>query len=126
MITAISSYSYNGQAKANNKQTNRRKEKRKSLIKVTVRLIAAAIFFIIVFAGFTLMKGDASMSHPAQPTADERLIVVGSGDTLWEIAGKVKQDGDDIREVVYNIKKRNQLENSALNAGQSLIIPAGE
>ncbi|MFB9330456.1 LysM peptidoglycan-binding domain-containing protein [Paenibacillus aurantiacus] len=70
------------------------------------------------------MRGNASTVVPEAPTANEQVIVVGTGDTLWAIASELKGSGEDVREVIYSIKQRNGLRESALHAGQSLIIPA--
>jgi hypothetical protein len=88
-----------------------------------MRLAAASLFFILLFAGAALMRTDASGDKPAAPTANERIIVVGAGDTLWTIASRIRKDGEDLRHIVYNLKERNGLRSSMLRAGDTLIVP---
>lgn len=50
-------------------------------------------------------------------------IIVDEGDTLWNIA-KPYYDGDkDFRNLIYSIKKINDLEESLIYPGQKIIIP---
>ncbi|EXX89821.1 LexA family transcriptional regulator [Paenibacillus darwinianus] len=89
-----------------------------------MRLIAAGLFFLILFTGFAIVQSGASGTKAEAAAKGERTIIVSSGDTLWEIARSVQPEGDDVRKTVYMIKKRNGLSGSALQAGQSLIVPA--
>ncbi len=56
-------------------------------------------------------------------------IYVSSGDTLWSIA-KTEQErnnyykGRDIREIIFDIKKVNNLSNSNLVINQKILIPS--
>lgn len=58
-----------------------------------------------------------------------REIYVCSGDTLWDIAKQEQQNNDyykgkDIREVIFHIKKVNNLSSSDLNINQKILIPS--
>lgn len=61
--------------------------------------------------------------------ADEPLIVtevrVMPGDTLWDIAADLTSSEDDVRSTMVELKRLNDLETSALRAGQVLLVPAG-
>ena len=51
-----------------------------------------------------------------------------SGDTLWSIAEKEANENkyyekEDIRNIVFDIKKVNKLEDSNLQVGQKILIP---
>ncbi|WP_177186835.1 LysM peptidoglycan-binding domain-containing protein [Paenibacillus sp. CF384] len=92
--------------------------------RLLMRLAAATLFFVLLFTGLSLMTSQANSEHPAAPSASEQIVVVGSGDTLWNIASSIRKEGEDIRHVVFNLKQRNNLTSSSLQAGQSLIIPA--
>lgn len=50
-------------------------------------------------------------------------VVVCGGDTLWSIASEYINKNDDIRELVYNIKKTNNLTSAIIVPGQELLIP---
>jgi len=80
--------------------------------------------FVILFAGFSFMRSYADESVAKPASAEERVVLVDSGDTLWSIAESVKQEGMDTRAVIHQIKKRNDLTSSSLRSGDRLIIPA--
>jgi hypothetical protein len=122
-MTTISSYSNNGNMNSSiNRQTRETNERR--VERLMMRLAAASLLFILLFVGAALMRTDASGDKPAAPTAQERIIVVGAGDTLWTIASGIRKDGEDLRQIVYMLKERNGLRSSMLRAGDTLIIPA--
>ncbi|WP_245987625.1 cell division suppressor protein YneA [Cohnella lupini] len=80
--------------------------------------------FLLLFSGFTLMHTFASTNEIAPVKAEEIVISVDSGETLWELARTYKSDKMDTREAVHLISKRNGLSSSAVKSGQSIIIPS--
>ncbi len=50
-------------------------------------------------------------------------VVVKPGDTLWKIAQKSSDDKIDIREHIYEIQKINNIENSTIIPGDTLLVP---
>lgn len=50
-------------------------------------------------------------------------FTVSSGDTLWTIASQFINKNDDVRELIYNIKKVNNLNSAIILPGQELLIP---
>ena len=50
-------------------------------------------------------------------------VVVKPGDTLWEIAQKSNSDNSDIREYIYEIKRKNTIENSTITPGDTILVP---
>lgn len=50
-------------------------------------------------------------------------ITVVDGDTIWQIAKTYGSDSKDIREVVYEICKINNINADMLRAGQKLLVP---
>lgn len=90
------------------------KKFRKSLI------VSAFIIFGILFS----IKNSAS----SEGISEYKTITVNSGDTLWSIAEYEKSSNsyykdEDIRDVVLNIKKVNNLDSCNIVENQSLIIP---
>ena len=56
------------------------------------------------------------------PTNNELIIYqVQKGDSLWDIA--LKYDSNDIENFLFEAKKLNNLQNSAIYEDQILIIP---
>jgi LysM repeat protein len=49
-------------------------------------------------------------------------VQVRQGDTLWGIAKEFSKS-DDVRKLIYEIKKVNKLENSNITQGDELKIP---
>lgn len=47
---------------------------------------------------------------------------VSKGETLWDIAKEFKQDGQDIREYIYEVKKINNMTSSMIYEGQVITI----
>lgn len=92
---------------------------RKQLFRLTVIAALAAL----LFTSFWLITTNAAGETARPAEADEKVVVVTSGDTLWEIAGANSDGHEDIRKLVFLIKKRNQLDTAAITPGQTLIIP---
>ncbi len=88
------------------------------------KAVISGAVFLILFTSLFMMGTDASEPFPTPATQEERVIIVGSGDTLWGIAGQVRQPSDDIRYVIYLIKERNRLSSTNIKPGQTLIIPS--
>jgi LysM repeat protein len=56
-------------------------------------------------------------------TADSyKTVVVEPGDTLWDIAGDYN-NGHDLRVYINEVKKANNIEGSAIFAGDVLKMP---
>jgi len=94
----------------------------KQALMVILKWVFALAFAVVLFCGALMVMTDAMSEHPAEPTAGESVIYVAPGDTLWSIAAS-SSDGD-IRERVFEIKMRNNLDSDVLKSGQMLIIPA--
>ena len=57
-----------------------------------------------------------------------KIEYASSGDTLWTIAQKESKNNKyyqdkDVREIVYELKKINNMQSSDLNIGQEIKIP---
>lgn len=87
------------------------------------KIIVSFAVFVLLFTSFLMMRTDASESHPAAAAAQEEVITVQTGDTLWEIAKSYVGSGEDIRYIIYVIRDRNGLKTADIKPGQQLIIP---
>ncbi|MBN2853631.1 MAG: LysM peptidoglycan-binding domain-containing protein [Clostridia bacterium] len=95
--------------------------KKKYILKNKKRFLIAIFLVLSVIISTTLLvtkrpegKGDIEFEQ----------VVIHHGDTLWDIAVE-KTDGTmDIRKVVYEIKKFNNLETADLYVGQVVKIPS--
>lgn len=94
--------------------------RRRSLHRVARRWTVMLILALLVGVTASLiLHGRASSAEYAAPAR----ITVHSGDTLWEIASAHAPAGADIREVVFRIRRANNLRTSVLQPGQVIVIP---
>jgi LysM repeat protein len=91
---------------------------RRGRIVVTLFLLALVLGAAVLLGGTSVATGEGGAEVPT------RTIVVGEGDTLWEIAGEVAGPGD-VREMVHQIEKLNSLPGPALEVGQEIAVPVG-
>ena len=92
--------------------------KKKLYLKNPERLIICiVILFFILFGIFGFQNVSLGESVPNYIT-----IKVSKGDTLWTIASDFVKDGEDIRDLIAEIKQINNLKNSNIKVGQELMI----
>lgn len=82
------------------------------------------VTFIFILTGIIIFNlianNNAHSSILAEPY--EEIIVI-QGDTIWSIASKYTPIKYDIRDMVYNIKRINEIETSYIYPGDTLKIP---
>lgn len=84
----------------------------------------AALLFSVMLLGAAALIAQADIRVPAPAKArPAATVVVRSGDTLWSIAVRHVQAGQDVRKLVYEIRKANGLDTATLQPGQVLTIP---
>ncbi|MFC8733325.1 LysM peptidoglycan-binding domain-containing protein [Luteimicrobium sp. NPDC057192] len=49
--------------------------------------------------------------------------VVQPGETLWALASSVASSREDLRDVVVEIERLNNLDGAGLRAGEQLLLP---
>lgn len=84
-----------------------------------VVLVAAVVAVLAV--GFFFASGSVATEEPGTPEPT-RVVQVGAGDTLWDIAADIAPDGD-VRAMVDRIEKLNALDSGMVIAGQELVVP---
>lgn len=89
----------------------------------TIKVTASLLLMALLLTSFLMLGVMATGTSVAPPSGEEAIVTVASGDTLWAIAGRVSDDSEDIRYVVFKIKDRNGLDSSTIHPGQQLIIP---
>lgn len=90
----------------------------KKFVTSIIILAMAIILMFIVFSGSVYSKTE--LKYKAE--------FISSGDTLWNIAKQEKDEneyysGKDIRYIVYDIQKINNISNQNLKDGQEILIP---
>ena len=89
---------------------------RRGRIVVVVLALMAVLAVGLVVASGSVATGEAGTP---EPTA---VVLVGPGDTLWDIAAAAADDGD-IESMMDRIEKLNALDSGMLMSGQRLLIP---
>ncbi|MFV0427507.1 MAG: LysM peptidoglycan-binding domain-containing protein [Beutenbergiaceae bacterium] len=82
-----------------------------------------AVLILMVAGAVGALLGTLVSSQQELPTAVETVTVV-SGESLWSIAAGATEPGGDVREVMAQIVALNDLDDSALVAGQNLTVPS--
>lgn len=83
---------------------------------------------ILVFFILSCILFNINNSVSSEKKIEYKTITVANGDTLWSIAKSEQESNQyykesDIREIVSNIKKLNNLNSSNLYVEQNLKIP---
>lgn len=97
-------------------------------MKITIVNKRKFIRSLIVLSGliFLILLGMTNTYSKTEIAYKEDYIL--EGDTIWSVAEEQTNTNEyyknkDIREVVYEIKKLNNIEDGKLEIGQKIIIP---
>ena len=94
-------------------------------IKNVKKFIRSILIVLGIILALSLIISKASYSHREKTY---KTIYVSEGDTLWNIAKSNQKDNQyyknkDIRYIINDIMKINNLENSSIKINQKLEIP---
>lgn len=78
--------------------------------------------FLVIAAMMTAFILTTGSAFSAGESADTIQIVVRQGDTLWDIA-REHTGGRDLRRVVWEMRKMNELDDVFIQPGQVLLVP---
>ena len=84
-------------------------------------VVFLAALVAVLCLGIVLGAGSVASEKPGTPEPT-RVVMVGSGDTLWGIAADLADDGD-VRAMVDRIERLNALDSAMVEAGQRLRVP---
>ena len=86
------------------------------------RIVVMALALLVVLGlGLFWASGSVATEEPGTPEPT-RVVMVGSGETLWGIAAEIADDGD-VRGMVDRIEELNALDTGMVAAGQRLRVP---
>jgi hypothetical protein len=89
------------------------------------RLVMFAVLLMLVLSVlFMLLDGSSVATGEAGVPEPTTVIMVESGQTLWDIAAAIAADGET-PEMMQRIEQLNALDSSMLLAGQRLRVPKG-
>lgn len=89
--------------------------------RAVVVLVALTLLLVAAFFLGSVAVGSETPGQ-AEPT---EVVMVGTGDTLWDIAAEINTDGD-VRSTMRKIERLNALDSVGLSAGQKLRVPLSE
>jgi LysM repeat protein len=89
---------------------------RRGRVVLTLLFLVALMTVLTVFGSHSAATGEAGTPVPT------RTVVVGQGDTLWDIASEVAAPGQT-RAMVDQIEELNALDGSGLTVGQEIAVP---
>jgi len=95
-------------------------------LRLTVRGRRVVAAIVLVAATAVSVGVGAVVGTALNPVTDAATttVTVGAGETLWSLAGTAASPGEDLREVVEEIRALNGLVSSDLAVGQELLVPA--
>ena len=88
------------------------------------RLVLLGLFAVVAFVVTTMLGGESAATGESGAPVQTRTVMVGQGDTLWEIAAEVAEPGE-VREMIHHIQELNALSDVSLRQGQELAVPVG-
>jgi len=94
-------------------------------IKNVKKFVRSILIILGIILCFTLFISRATLSHGE---TEYKAIYVSEGDTLWNIA-KLNQKNNgyykekDVRYIINDLMRINNLNNSNINANQKLLVP---
>lgn len=82
--------------------------------------LTAVMFMLISITGMFI--GDNQAESLTKPVYSE--IVIQYGDTLWDLAQEFGPDDKDVREIIHEICRINNISAETIYPGQTILIPA--
>ena len=82
--------------------------------------VRLSLLITAVSTVFLMIGGSADADVPA-PSAEEHVVV--AGETLWGVAAANTEPGEDVRRMVFEIKKATGLDGGTIYPGQILLVP---
>lgn len=84
------------------------------------RIRSIALFVLLVFIVTSFIN---NLTTDKEIYTREYAYTVVPGDTLWDIAKEYNYNDEDVRKIVYNIQRLNNISDSQIYSGQVLKIP---
>lgn len=90
--------------------------------RVVARVLLVGLLLGLLLGAFVIFSGQSVATGDSGAPVPTRTVVVGEGDTLWELAATVAEPGE-IRETVHEIEQLNSLPGPVLVVGQEIAVP---
>jgi hypothetical protein len=89
---------------------------RRGRLVVFLLALAFVLAMGILLGARSIATGEAGQDQPT------RVVMVDEGETLWDIAAALAEDGE-VRSMMHRIEQLNGLESGMLLTGQELHVP---
>ena len=86
------------------------------------RVVVVVLFLAVLLAVLTAFGAHSAATREPGAPLHTRTVVVGQGDTLWDIAATVAKPGQ-VRETVHEIEELNAMTGPDLTVGQKVAVP---
>jgi len=86
------------------------------------RVVGVLLFLGVLLTVLTVFGSHSAATGEAGRPVPTRTVVVGSGDTLWDIASEVAAPGE-VRAMVHQIEELNALTGPGVSVGQEIAVP---
>ncbi|RMI08915.1 LysM peptidoglycan-binding domain-containing protein [Cellulomonas triticagri] len=94
-------------------------------LRLTRRGRAVVVLLGLLLAVAGVMGGRAVADGPER-ALEVVSHPVASGETLWQIASDIAAPGEDVRDVVLALQDLNGMSSASLQAGEVILLPAGD
>lgn len=96
-----------------------KKRTKRTRIASKPRFIAFSLFCIMTVCAFAGSFTNAA----ADKESETYTLCISAGDTLWDIAASANTAKKDVRNIIDDIMKLNNLKSPTLNVGDTIQIP---
>lgn len=80
----------------------------------------AVLLMVTLMAFFLLLATSVDAGTPPTEPIEYR---VQAGDTLWAIAEQIAEPDEDVRAVIHDVRRLNEMSTSGLTIGQTILLP---
>ena len=91
-------------------------------VRRTMVIVSTVVLAVLLLASSVMATSAAEFGRGEAVKVSEHTV--GTGDTLWSIAGRAVEPGEDRRAVVQEIRRLNDLTSTVIHPGQVLLIPS--
>ena len=96
---------------------------KKYIIVNSTRFFIFITFILVIISLIVSLVFNLSKAHSSSYMQNYKVYYVAKGDNLWDISLRNMPKDFDVRRMVYEIKKLNDMETSYIYEGDSIKIP---
>lgn len=85
--------------------------------------VVVVLLALLLSVAVSAIAARAVADGPATGAVEVTRHVVLEGETMWALAEEVAAPGQDVRDVVLELVRLNELPNAGLMAGQEILLP---